>query len=120
VLSKSLRAIALSCAIFLTSCTKFNVKDKEFCWDAGALGAACQHTIDQDLDRDIPKEDWDKLRLGWACISEEDVGELKLFFGDLCSRFRCNKETREKMASFFQRVETRIKPKVRAARRWRK
>lgn len=116
---RSLSWIALSFAIGLTSCTRFNVKDTEFCWDAGALGAACQHTIHQDEDRDIPKAEWDKLRLGWACISEEDVGELKLFFGDLCSRYRCNGEVKEKMEAFFARFERRIRPKVRAAKRWK-
>jgi hypothetical protein len=121
--SRLLKSLAASCLIAISACShKFEVPDTEFCWDAGELGATCFNSNDVSQERDIPKEEWDTVRFGWACISEEDVGELKLFIENVCAKTRCTKEFKKKFRSFFKKYDDTIRPRLDGAARgedWR-
>ena len=47
------------------------------------MGAACMHMMSPS-ERDIPKAQWDTMRFGYGCISQDDYGALNGELEKLC------------------------------------
>lgn len=108
---KILKLVVVS--FILSACSKIPIKDIEMKWDAGERGAFVTHLI-SDEEREIPKPEWDRLRIGHACLSEEDIGWALATIEKACGELKklCDFETKEKLVKLSARVE-RAKKKVR-------
>lgn len=110
---KTSKLLVVSSALFLLSCAKIPIRDIEINWDAGPKGAFQTHLI-SDAEREIAKEEWDKLRVGQACVSEPDFGWILATLEKACSELKklCDYETKEKLVKLGARVE-RAKKRIR-------
>jgi len=80
------------------------VFDKEVCGDLGKYGAHCAHTL-TDETRDIPKQEWDRVRIGYLCVSSEGFNDTETALDQLCQTTNlCNYETREQLREALRRV----------------
>lgn len=84
MLVSSLALAAMSC--------KVEIKDAEWCFDMGPLGAHCFYS-NSNNERDLSKEQWDKERFGMACTSSDNLAEIIKVQLKLCNRTKsCRKE----------------------------
>lgn len=91
----------------LASCARIEVKDQAWFADAGKFGAAEIHTL-STYQRDIPKPEWDKMRVGMFCATGETFKEIKVTIEALChmaGKGLCTFEDQKKIQTFFKRVE---------------
>lgn len=87
------------------ACSKIPIKDKEFCYDTADFGASCFNTSSEN-ERDIPKQDWDKTRVGWGCLSPDDIGALKAEIEKLCHSTKlCTPDFKHRAEIFFEKSE---------------
>lgn len=96
-------------ALNLSSCSTVKVKDGEWCADADRFGASCFHTL-SNSERDIPKEEWDKVRVGWLCTNSENFANWKEALLKLCKMAgkRCRYDVKRQIMSFHNKVEERM------------
>jgi hypothetical protein len=89
-----------------SSCTRLDIKDIPINWDVGPDGAIVTHLVSEESS-DVPKEEWDKKRFGYACISQDDFGWLKATIEKACSELKgmCRTEDKKVMKAFFDRAE---------------
>lgn len=74
----------------------------------GPDGAVVTHLVSEDTNR-IPKPQWDAMRPGMACVSEEDVGWLRGQFEKFCSEkpIMCVGEPAKVVKAFLVRLDKR-------------
>lgn len=81
----------------------------EVCADAGPDGAYCAHT-QQQLERDIPKDQWDIERQGQLCLTQQAYGDNKAAVEKLCSKpGACTYEFKKKFKQATENIEKIIK-----------
>lgn len=77
-------------------------------WDLGEEGAHVIH-FNSEVESVIPKDQWDKLRFGYGCISQASYGEIVKLVEILCldenGKVRCTKEERATVQRFLDRVK---------------
>lgn len=100
-------------AFLLASCGSIRLSDHEWCGQLPDGSASCFHTFSEE-ERDIPREEWDALRLseGMICGRPDAYAEFKAALLKLCriSR-RCSYADREAIRRFGEHVAS-IKAKV--------
>lgn len=97
-----LRLISL---LSLAGCAQVEIRDHEWCTIAGLDGAYCFHTL-SDKERDLTKEEFEALSLGWLAGSPEAYGNLKEAVEKLCSgNSKCTYEEVQAFKAFFFKVE---------------
>ncbi len=106
--------LGLGLAILLsTSGCDIVVKDIAWMVDMGPLGAVEIHTL-SDVERNVPKAQWDKERFGMLCTSSDNFAEQKKLILKLCEESKsCKFEDQKKVKKFFDHVEKvskKIKP----------
>jgi hypothetical protein len=96
----------LTLLLAISSCTKVEIKDVPIYWDAAADGATLTHLLSDDVSQ-VPKAQWDAMRPGYACISEDDFGWVRASLEKLCALQKgiCTVETKQVMRQFFARVD---------------
>lgn len=101
---KILKLLVVSFA--LSACSSIPIKDIEMKWDAGQKGAFVTHLL-SDKEREIPKAEWDKIRVGHACLSEEDIGWAIATIEKACGELKklCDFETKAKIIKLSARAE---------------
>lgn len=103
------RFALLSVSLLVLSCnSKLDVPDVPIKWDAGDEGAIVIYTV-SDKEEQVPKDEWDRIRLGHGCLSQKDYGEIRAFIEKLCfgigGKTRCNETARTMLKDFFSREE---------------
>lgn len=92
-------------AFVLLGCEKVQIKDAEVCGDAGEYGATCFHT-QNDQERKLTKEEWDKERFGKLCTDAENYANWKEAMLKLCNRTkRCTYEEQLYIEAFGRKVD---------------
>lgn len=92
------------CVLVGSGCAQVKIKDSEWCGDVGELGASCFHTL-SDRERDIPKDDWDKDRVGMLCTSSETFENWQTAIEQLCHETKhCTYDVQEQITAFFRRA----------------
>jgi hypothetical protein len=72
----------------LSNCASTRVHDFQWCVDLGPDGAACNHYL-TSAPVQIPKAEWDKVRVGDFCMSAQAFGARKEEQEKLCSSSPC-------------------------------
>lgn len=86
------------------SCTHTTIEDQTWFADKGKLGAKEFHTL-RDVERDVPKEEWDQIRFGMMCTTPDTFAENEANILKLCyENPRCKIEAYEQMENFFLKV----------------
>jgi hypothetical protein len=88
------------------SCARFPIKNTEWCGDLGDEGASCFQT-NNEMRRDISKEEWDQERFGMLCTKSENFAEWQAIILKLCRAAgnRCTYDSKKKIVSFFGKVK---------------
>lgn len=69
---------------FALGACSLSVPDADWYRDKGTLGARKTNTI-TGIGEDISKEEWDEIRFGMFCTSEENFGKYQKFIEDACA-----------------------------------
>jgi len=100
----------------VSACGHVTVKDQEVCADLGVAGAHCAHTYITKR-RDIPKKDWDRVRIGWMCTPANAFSDKEDAVDELCRTTNlCDYETQDEINKFKARMRPVLK-KAKAARK---
>lgn len=95
----------------LVSCAKVNISDSEVCGDAGPIGGVCFRML-SDTERDVPKVDWDKERVGMLCTKSNNFAEWKGAILKLCKETKlCSYEVKAKIEAVSQKVARVTSPR---------
>ena len=96
---------ALLFGLSLASCGAVTIEDHSWYGDMGPEGAYMFHTL-SDEEGYLDKETWDALRFGMVCTNSDSFANLKAAILKLCHKNRrCVFEAKEKIETFFKRVE---------------
>lgn len=107
---RKLKIALISSSIAIASCGHIKVYDREVCADLGKYGAHCAHTL-TDRKRDIPKEKWDKERVGQLCMTSQAYTDAETAIDQFCTAYNlCDYQTREELQKAFTRIK-RVKNK---------
>jgi hypothetical protein len=87
----------------LTGCGHLTIYDREICADLGKYGAQCAHTL-TDGTREVPKEAWDRERVGMLCMSSQAYTDTETAIDQACVELRCDYRTREELRRALERV----------------
>ena len=110
-LYKLLKMLSTLLFISLASCaTTVTVYDKLVCGDLDRFGAHCAHTLTNEQ-RDIPKAQWDKIRVGWLCTDSTGYNDTETAIDQLCAENPCDYETRQTIET----VKENLRPLVERA-----
>lgn len=70
----------------LVSCTTLKVPNVPIYADKGKLGAIRVYTIGNEERQQIPKFEWDRLRVGMFCMDAKALGDYQLFVEVVCQK----------------------------------
>lgn len=100
----------LTVLLFLDGCQQVTIKDETIYADKGDLGAFEAHTLTTPT-RDVPKIEWDNLRVGMLCMSPDSFGDYKQAIEKLCSYEKnvCDYNMQQALQSFFLHMEPVIR-----------
>jgi hypothetical protein len=80
-------------SLVLSACSQIQVKDYTLYGDEGNFGAVAAHTLLTNIPpKLIAKPDWDKLRVGMACIDAASFADIQATVDKLCAKHpgECN------------------------------
>lgn len=87
--------LLISTILFLSGCRKclksVFIPNTELCIEAVQGHAFCASTLSKNK-RTIPKEEWEKIKVGRPSISPEDFAKLRIFIEEVCVEINCSKE----------------------------
>lgn len=70
-------------SLTLVNCS-LQVPNVPICADKGKLGAICAFTRGDAEVKQIPKLQWDQMRVGWFCMDAKALGDYKTFIEKAC------------------------------------
>jgi glutathione synthase/RimK-type ligase-like ATP-grasp enzyme len=69
----------------LSGCSHIVIHDAEWCSNLPDGGAYCAHTLTPE-NRELSREEWDKMRVGKVCTDAKTLGDIKKVIQQLCSQ----------------------------------
>jgi hypothetical protein len=89
----------------LSACTKVELRDSEWCGDAGEFGAYCFNHL-TEKSRELTKEQWDFERFGQVCTTSDTFANWKAVIEKLCAQSkRCKYEEQKMIEDFFSKID---------------
>lgn len=104
--SLAIMTLCLFIILLLASCTNVQIKDGEVCANAPDGSASCFHMF-SDSSRDLSKEEWDELRVGWLSQSPELYANIESALESECQTHHdCSYEVDKQVRNFFLKLNS--------------
>jgi hypothetical protein len=99
------KSILILLGLSLSACAHVEIKDQPWWADIGELGALEFHTLTPE-EKEIPKSEWDKKRVGMVCTTTDIFSENKKNILKLCTdNPRCTFEQKKALQKFIKDME---------------
>ena len=92
-------------AFLVSSCSRVQIKDSEWCGDMGKEGAYCFNTL-SDGSRPLLYEEWNRERFGMVCTKSENFTDWKKSILKLCRISKsCTYSVKQKVITFHDKIK---------------